>query len=51
MFTKRITFFLKIAQKDVFNPFLQPVKDGDLRKFNGSEFHSLGAHTEKALSP
>ena len=51
MFTKRMTFFLKIAQKDVFNPFLQPVKDGDLRKFNGSEFHSLGAHTEKALSP
>ena len=35
----------------VFNPFLKPVKDGDLRKSNGSEFHSLGAHTEKALSP
>ena len=28
----------------VFNPFSKPVKDG-------SEFHSLGAHTEKALSP
>ena len=35
----------------VFNPFLKPVKDGDLRKSNGSEFHSLGAHTEKALFP
>ena len=35
----------------VFNPFLKPVKDGDLHKSNGSEFHSLGAHTEKALSP
>ena len=35
----------------VFNSFLKPVKDGDLRKSNGSEFHSLGAHTEKALSP
>ena len=35
----------------VFNPFLKPVKDGDLRKSVGSEFHSLGAHTEKALSP
>ena len=35
----------------VFNPFLKPVNDGDLRKSNGSEFHSLGAHTEKALSP
>ena len=35
----------------VFNPFLKPVKDGDLRKSNDSEFHSLGAHTEKALSP
>ena len=34
----------------VFNSFLKPVKDGDLRKSNGSEFHSLGAHTEKALS-
>ena len=34
----------------VFNPFLKPVKDGDLRKSNGSEFHNLGAHTEKALS-
>ena len=28
----------------------QSVKDGDLRKSNGSEFHNLGAHTEKALS-
>ena len=44
-----MTHSLKIALKDVFNPFLKPVKDGDLRKFNGSEFHSLGAHTEKAL--
>ena len=35
----------------VFNPFLKPVKDGDLRKSNGSEFHSLGAQTEKALFP
>ena len=35
----------------VFNPFLKPVNDGDLRKSNGSEFHSLGAHTEKALCP
>ena len=35
----------------VFNPFLKPVEDGDLRKSNDSEFHSLGAHTEKALSP
>ena len=35
----------------VFNPFLKPVKDGDLRKSNGSEFHTLGTHTEKALSP
>ena len=31
--------------------FLKPVKDGDLSKSNGSEFHSLGAHIEKALSP
>ena len=28
----------------VFSPFLKPVKDGDLHKCNGSEFHSLGAH-------
>ena len=35
----------------VFNLFLKPVKDGDLRKSNGSEFHTLGTHTEKALSP
>ena len=35
----------------VFNPFLKPVKDGDLRKSNGSGFHSLRKHTEKALSP
>ena len=35
----------------VFNPFLKPVKDGDLCKSVGSEFHRLGAHTEKALSP
>ena len=35
----------------VFNPFLKPVKGGDLRKSNSSEFHSLRAHTEKALSP
>ena len=46
-----MTHSLKTALKDVFNPFLKPVKDGDLRKSNGSEFHSLGAHTEKALSP
>ena len=46
-----MTHSLKIALKDVFNPFLKPVKDGDLRKSNGSEFHSLGAHTEKALFP
>ena len=30
--------------------FLKPVKDGNLRKSVGSEFHSLGAHTEKAFS-
>ena len=28
----------------------QSVKDSDLRKSNGSEFHNLGAHTKKALS-
>ena len=39
------------VKRYVFNPFLKAVKDGDLRKSNGSEFHSLGAHTEKALSP
>ena len=33
----------------VFNSFLKPVKDCDLRKSNGSKFHTLGAHTEKAL--
>ena len=32
------------------NRFLEPVKDGDLRKSNGSEFHSLGAHW-KSLVP
>ena len=41
-------YFIKMY---VFNPFLKPVKDGDLRKSNGSEFHTLGTHTEKALSP
>ena len=47
-----MTHSIKIAQKDnVFNPFLKPVKGGDLCKSNSSEFHSLGAHTEKALSP
>ena len=35
----------------VFNPFLKPVKEGDLHKYNGSKFHSLGADTKKALSP
>ena len=35
----------------VFNFFLEPVNDGDLRKSNGREFHSLGAHTEKPLCP
>ena len=34
----------------VFNPFLKPVKDGDFTQINGSKFHSLWAHTEKALS-
>ena len=34
----------------VFNPLLKLVKDGDLRKYKGSEFHILGAHTKKALS-
>ena len=34
----------------VFNHFLKRVKDGDLRKSNGSEFHSLGTHW-KSLSP
>ena len=46
-----MTHSLKIVEKDVFNSFLKPVKDGDLSKSNGSEFHSLGAHIEKALSP
>ena len=32
---------LKIAKKDVSSPFFKPIKDGDLRKSNGSEFHSL----------
>ena len=41
----------KCLKRYVFNSFLKPVKNGDLRKSNGSEFHSLGAHTEKALSP
>ena len=34
----------------VFDPFSKRVKGGDLSKSNGSEFHSLGAHTEKAFS-
>ena len=34
----------------VFNPSLKPVKDGDLRKSNGSEFHSLGTRW-KSLVP
>ena len=34
----------------VFDPFSKRVKGGDLNKSNGSEFHSLGAHAEKALS-
>ena len=47
-----MTHSLKIAKKRyVFNSFLKPVKDGDLCKSNGSEFYSLGAHTEKPLSP
>ena len=42
--------FLKI--KICFQSFLKikPVKDVDLRKSNGSEFHSLGAHIEKVWS-
>ena len=39
------------AERYVFSPFLKLVTDGDLRRSNDSEFHSLGAHTEKALSP
>ena len=39
------------AKRYVFSPFLKLVKDGDLRRSDGSEFHSLGALTEKALSP
>ena len=51
-FNETMTHSLKNCLKRyVFNSFLKPVKDGDLRKSNGSEFHSLGAHTEKALSP
>ena len=47
-----MTHSLKIAWKDMFsNSFLKWVKDGALRKSVGREFHSLGAHTEKALSP
>ena len=42
--------FKNCLKRYVFNLFLKPVKDGDLRKSNGGEFHSLGAHTEKALS-
>ena len=35
-----------------FIPFFKLAKDGDLRKSiaNGSKFHSLAAHCEKALS-
>ena len=50
-FYKNIDLLSKIyAKRFVFSPFLKLVTDGDLRRSNGSEFHSLGAHTEKALS-
>ena len=50
-FTKRMTHSQKLPKRYVFNSLLKPVENRDLRKSNGSEFHSLGAHTEKALSP
>ena len=52
-FYKNIDLLSKNCAKGyVFSPFLKLIKDGDLHKSNGSDFHSsLGAHTEKALSP
>ena len=45
-----MTYSKNCSKRYVFNPFLKTIKDVDLRKSNSSEVHSLGAHTEKALS-
>ena len=50
-FYKNSVPLFKNFQRYVSNPLLKLVKDVGLRKSNGNEFHSLGAHTEKALSP
>ena len=37
--------------KNVFNSVLKTSIDADVRRYRGRRFHSLGAWTEKALSP
>ena len=40
-----------ILKRIVFSPDLNACIFDDMRNWKGSSFHSLGAHTENALSP